>query len=486
MAAVDRSVVKSYDIRGRYPAQLDERFAYLLGRALPQVRALEGAPGRAALGHDARLSSPPLYAALVAGFRDTGWQVEGLGLCPTEFLYYVMGRDESYGVGVMVTASHNPPDYNGFKVVRAGGQAVTGPTGLNDACRLMEQMEEEPPKRSEPPTQDIEVTEEYLSYALELTGEPKVEGLTAAVDAGNGVAGLLWRPMADRLGLESVEMNLEPDGNFPAHHPDPTEPENLRALTEQVDKAGAQAGFAYDGDADRVMVVLSDGHLVDGSEMTGCIAHRLTCRDPSALVGMGQTVSRKVMDYFRARGVEPVMVPVGHAKIKAVMRMHGEMAFAGEHAGHYYYRDFFCCDSALLTTLHVLQLLADGDMRQLVGSFPGPWHRPEGAVSVAFDDQEHALEVCRRVGMALVEQEPGYEEITCEEEGHVRRLCTPEDIPQCAAVRVDYRDWWFCVRPSGTEPIARLVAEATSADLLQQQVDRLRELFEKHRHDDRP
>lgn len=481
MAAIDWSVVKSYDIRGKYPGQLDELFAYLLGRTLPQIPALEGASARAALGHDARLSSPALYAALIAGFRDAGWQAHGLGLCPTEFLYYAMGRDESYGVGVMVTASHNPPDYNGFKVVRTGGQAVTGPTGLNDACRLMEQMEAEPPEQSEPPPQDIEVADEYLACALDLAGEPDTEGLTAVVDAGNGVAGLLWSPMAESLGLEFVGMNLEPDGNFPAHHPDPTEPENLEALTERVQESGADVGFAYDGDADRVMVVLSDGHLVDGSEMTGCIAHRMLRREPPAMVGMGQTVSRKVTDYFRARGVEPVMVPVGHAKIKAVMRTHGQMSFAGEHAGHYYYREFYCCDSALLTTLHVLELLGDGQMQRLVNSLPGPWHRPEGAVSVEFDDQEHALEVCRRVGRTLVQQEPGYEEITCEKDGHVRRLCTADDIPQCAAVRVDYADWWFCVRPSGTEPIARLVVEATSADVLQQRVDRLEKLFEEHR-----
>ncbi len=480
MAELDSAVVKSYDIRGTYPDQVDERFAFLLGRALARVLPCE----RAAVGCDSRLSSPSLYAALAAGFERSGVGVSGLGLCPTELVYYVLGADSGFDLGVMVTASHNPPEYNGFKVVKAGGEPVTGATGLDDAFHLMQGMEADGPLVPRAPMGRVEAGPDYMDFALGLVGEPEVEGLRVVADAGNGVGGLLWALIEDRLGLEPVKMNFEPDGSFPAHHPDPSRTENLAALVERVVRAEADAGFAYDGDADRVVVVMPDGHVVDGSEMTACIAHRMLARDPACAFGVGQTTSRKVLDWFRARGVEPLIVPVGHAKIKAVLRAEGDLVFAGENAGHYYYRDFFCCDSSLLTTLHLLHLASSGELGGLVGGFAGPWHRPEREPKIEFDDQGRALEVCRRVALAALEEYPGPVEVTCETEGRVLRRCERADVLESDGVRVDYGDWWFCVRPSGTEPIARLSLEARSAALLQERMDRLLALFERHRKDD--
>ena len=474
MAIIDESAVKSYDIRGIYPDQVDEEFAWLLGAALPRVLSA----GNVAIAHDARLSSPALYAALADGFRHAGSTVKGLGQCPTELLYYVMGSGLEFDLGVMITASHNPPDYNGFKVVKQGGEPVTGATGLTDACELMKQMEADLPATPEPPPEMPSPAADYMDFALDLVGRPEPGKPELVVDAGNGMGGCLWEQITDRLGLEPRRLNFEPDGRFPAHHPDPTRMENLQPLIDTVGERGAKLGFSYDGDADRVVVVLEDGHVVDGSEMSACIARRLLERDPGCVFGLGQTTSRKVWGYFRKQGVEPVMVPVGHAKIKRVLRGEPRMAFAGEHAGHYYYRDFFCCDSALITTLHLLHLVGDG-LSSLVDEFRGRWHRSPGGTSVEFDRQDVALEVCRRAALEVLEDAPKPLEITCEREGKVLRNCSADDFETADSVRIDYPDWWFCVRPSGTEPIARVVVECTDRDAVEGRTQRLLRLFER-------
>jgi phosphomannomutase len=244
-----------------------------------------------------------------------------------------------------------------------------------------------------------------------------------------------------------------------------------------VEEEGLDLGFAYDGDADRVVVVQEGGHVVDGSEMIVCIAGRLLQRDSSLLFGVGQTTSRKALDYFRKRGVAAVVVPVGHAKIKAFMRSDPQMAFAGEDAGHYYYRAFFCCDSSLITTLHLLHLAATGGLASLVRSLPGPWLRPEKEPTFGFSRQSRALEACRQVALIMLERHPEPLEVTCEEHGRILRNCSATDIEQCDGVRVDYAAWWFCVRPSGTEPLARLAIEARTPELLAKMTDIFISLF---------
>jgi phosphomannomutase len=475
VAKLDASVVKSYDIRGVYPAQLDETFAYRLGRVLPGL--LEAR--RVVAGHDSRLSSPSLYAALAAGVRQAGAEFGGMGLCPTELVYYASGGRHGFDLGVMITASHNPPEYNGFKVVRAGGEPVTGASGLCAAFELMGAMKDLAPAGLRAPEKNVALEDDYTGFALGLVGEPRVSGLRVAADAGNGVGGLLWAGLSRRLGLEPVQLNFTPDGRFPAHSPDPTRRANLEPLMRAVRDSNADLGFCYDGDADRVVAVLPGGHIVDGSEMIVCIVERMLADCPSLVFGVGQTTCRKALDHFHARRVQPVLVPVGHAKIKRVLRQSPEMAFAGEDAGHYYYRGFLCCDSALITTLHLLHLASSGELSGLIESLPGPWYRPAGEPSFGFPDQDRAMRVCRRVALAVLDEEAEPLEVTCESEGRVLRRCSCSDVEAADGVRADYEDWWFCVRPSGTEPIARLALEARSEEGLALRTERLSRLFQR-------
>ncbi len=475
---MDSTVVKSYDIRGVYPDQVDERFAYLLGKALPRVVQAR----RVVVGHDARLSSPSLYAALIAGLREAGLAVDALGICPTEFVYYAAGSKRDLDLGVMITASHNPPEYNGFKAVRGGGEPVTGDTGFGRAFELMQAMHDALPESLSDPATNMDVGAEYLGFALSQTGRPDAGGLQVVVDAGNGVAGRFWELLAPRLGTGLVEMNFAPDGSFPAHSPDPTKRENLEPLRRTVVEQGADLGLCYDGDADRVVAVLGDGHVVDGSEMIVCMVERLRESDASPVFGVAQSTCRKALDYLRDGGLEPVITPVGHAKIKHAMRAHPEMVFAGEDAGHYYYRDFFCCDSSLITTLHLLHLAASGRLAPLIASLPGPWYRPEREPSFSFPDRDRALKVCRKAAAAALERWPVFREVTCEEDGDIRRFHAGgaevvDAVRSAEGVRVDHDDWWFCVRPSGTEPIVRLSGEARSRKLLSDRLEWLGGLF---------
>ncbi|NLW49812.1 MAG: hypothetical protein GXY85_03075 [Candidatus Brocadiaceae bacterium] len=448
-------VFKSYDIRGTYPDQLNESFARLLGRVLP--RALGGR--RFAIGHDVRISSPALCAALAAGLREAGAEVTSLGLCPTELVYYATsGHGEGFDLGVMITASHNPPQYNGFKIVRRGGEPVWALNGLADIREAMGRAPAVAGGGEERVLKRLAAEEEYLDFVLDLVGRPDVLDVPIAVDPGNGVGGLLWERLARRLGCRTVPLNFEPNGAFPAHHPDPSRRENLKDLVRAVTEGDAALGLAFDGDADRVVAVLKDGHVVDGSEVIATLAARLRETVPGLPFAVGQSTSRKCLDLFR--DAEPVLVPVGHAKIKAAMRARPEVTFAGEDAGHYYYRDFFCCDSSLITALHLLHMVRDDRLGRFVQSLPGPWVRAFSEPVFRFDHQDRALAVCRRVALHALDRGPAPVEITCEADGAVERRCAPGAVAGCEGVRVDYPDWWFCVRPSGTEPIARLTVEA--------------------------
>jgi phosphomannomutase len=474
---LDESVFKANDIRGTVPEQINEEFAFLVGRGL--VRGLNAQ--RIAVGWDGRISSPGLASALSAGVLAEGGVLDSLGLSPSELLYYVMGAMPGYDLGVMVTASHNPGRFNGFKIIAPGALPLTERTGL-DALRGWMRSHWGAGGRTgavaQAPAGTLDVEGEYMAHCVRAAGGlPRAAGLKVVVDPGNGTGGLLWQRLSALTRVEPLRMNFEPDGRFPAHAPDPSKPDNLKGLLERVAAEHADLGLAYDGDADRTVVVLSGGHIMDGSEMIAALAERAPAGGRSGRFGVSMTTSRGVLDHFRARGCEPVMVPVGHAKVKRIMQADAEMAFAGEQSGHYFYREFFCAESSVITTLHVLHLASAGRLARLVAELPGPWHAPPAEASFHFDRQDRALQVCRAVARAGLEMFPGPREIMCEINWAIARACRPEDLDRCEGVRVDYDDWWFCVRPSATEPLARLRVEALDPDLRRSRQEALAALF---------
>jgi len=469
----DERVFKSNDIRGIYPAQVNEQFAWLLGCSLVSVLGAR----RIALGRDCRTSGSVLYAALAEGISSAGGDVGAVDLCPLELLHYLMGSGAGFDLAVMVTASHNPARFNGFKLVGEGGAPIGERNGLREVRRWIASAPAPDWKQARPPEKAVFAEDRYLRHALSVAGVPDARKLKVVVDPGNGTGGLLWRGLDEALGVEPVRMNFEPDGRFPAHEPNPARLENLLPLRDRVRREGADIGFAYDGDADRTVAVLADGHIIHGSEVILALFEHLFGTGSSARCAVSMVTSRKVLDFMRARGSAPLIAPVGHAKVKSIMRADASIAFAGEQSGHYFYREFYCCESSLITTLHLLHLAAAGALQPLVRQLPGPWLAPAEEPTFECARHEDAVAACRAVARAGLEMFPGPLEIMCERDWQVARRCDPQDIESAVSIRVDYPDWWFCARPSMTEPVARLSLEARDAEDLETKVAALSRAF---------
>ena len=466
MARFDERVFKANDIRGPYPDQLNDGFAFLLGSAL--VEAL-GAK-RIAVGYDCRLSSPSLSGALVAGAEASGAEIAVLGLCPGEHLYYLMGSRRDFDLGVMVTASHNPPQYNGFKVVGPDAEPIMEYNGLGAARQWIKGAPAPPERDFEAPRKSLCVEKDYVRYAVSVAGVPDPKALKVVADPGNGMGGLLWEELSAVTGIKPIRMNFKPDGHFPAHEPNPSKLENLLPLRDRVVREGANIGFAYDGDADRVVGVAANGRILHGSEMIVAVAEHMFEGQFSGQIAVNLVTSRTVIDFFRARGCEPVIAPVGHAKVKRLMRSDPTILFAGEQSGHYFYREFFCCESATITSLHLMHLAAAGRLLPLLESLPGPWLSLAKEPSFDFEEREEAVAACRATARRGIEMFPNAEEISCETRGEIKRHCDPSDIDEADGIRADYANWWFCVRPSETEPLARLTLEARNQTVLQEKL----------------
>lgn len=466
-------VLKANDIRGVYPDELNPSLVYAIGRAIP--RALD--VSRVAVARDARLSSPELYAALISGVEDAGGRTGRLGMCPTEFLYYALGCMDGFDLGVMVTASHNPPRYNGLKLCGESAQPL-GRRSLEELLGRVRLEDGEDLGTDDPPSQTVCAGPDYLDYALRMVDLPAAaRDIDVVVDPGNGVAGVMWDLIAEETGLEPLKINFEPDGSFPAHLPDTSKSENLQALQQAVTDSGARLGLAYDGDSDRVAVVTADGEIMQAEEAAVAVGNRVLQGENDGRMALSMAASRNVLDALREQGRPPMLVPVGHSKVKTEMRRNSELAFAAESSGHFYYRQFSCCDSTLLTTLHLLALATDGTLQETAAELHRGWHRPDSQPSFYYADPREARAACQEVTRQMAARYPEWDDIACERDGAIQRDCRPGDIDSADGIRVDYADWWFCVRPSGTEPKARLMLESRQPHTLQEKLAEIEELF---------
>ena len=425
------SIVKAYDIRGVVPDQLDEGVAEALGAAFAQVT------GAATIltVHDMRASSGPLAAAFGRGAAAQGADVLVAGLGPTDLLYYGSG---DLGIpGAMITASHNPPQYNGIKLCRAGARPVGIETGLKDIKDLAERfLAPAPIPGSITP---VDLLSGYVDYLRKLVDISAIRPLTVAVDAGNGMAGYTVPKVFEGLPITLIPLYFELDGTFPNHEANPIDPENLRDLQRAVTEHHADIGLAFDGDADRCFVVDERGQVVSPSALTALIATRELAREPGATVIHNLITSRAVPEIIAEHGGVPVRTRVGHSFIKAKMAETGAV-FGGEHSGHFYFRDFWFADSGMLAALHTLAALG-GQARplsQLMAAYSR--YHASGEINSQVADQ---AETTARVKQAFGSR-PG-----------VR-------TEELDGLTVSAADWWFNLRPSNTEPLLRLNVEADS------------------------
>ncbi|MFC9911954.1 phosphomannomutase/phosphoglucomutase [Streptomyces sp. NPDC059862] len=428
-------VVKAYDVRGVVPDQWDESSAELFGAAFVRVTAADAI----VTGHDMRPSSPGLSAAFARGAAAQGVDVTEIGLCSTDQLYYASGALNL--PGAMFTASHNPAQYNGIKMCRAGAAPVGQDTGLAEIRELVERWigSGAPEPAAAPGTITRRDTlEDYAAHLRSLVDLTSIRPLKVVVDAGNGMGGHTVPTVFAGLPLDLVPMYFELDGTFPNHEANPLDPANLVDLQKRVREEGADLGIAFDGDADRCFVVDENGDPVSPSAITALVASRELARNG----GKGTIIhnlitSWSVPEVVEENGGTPVRTRVGHSFIKAEMARTGAI-FGGEHSAHYYFRDFWNADTGMLAALHVLAALGgqDGPLSALVAQYDR--YVGSGEINSTVDDQTARLAAIR----AAYE---GIEGITLDE---------------LDGLTVTAADWWFNVRPSNTEPLLRLNTEA--------------------------
>ncbi|MFJ9819984.1 phosphomannomutase/phosphoglucomutase [Streptomyces sp. NPDC101151] len=435
MAADLSQIVKAYDVRGVVPDQWDESLAGLFGAAFAEVTGATAI----VVGHDMRPSSPGLSRAFARGAADRGVDVTEIGLCSTDQLYYASGALNL--PGAMFTASHNPAQYNGIKMCRAGAAPVGQDTGLAQIRELAERWLESgaPEPAAEPGTLTArETLEDYAAHLRSLVDLTSIRHLKVVVDAGNGMGGHTVPTVFAGLPLTLVPMYFELDGTFPNHEANPLDPANIVDLQKRVPAEGADLGIAFDGDADRCFVVDENGDPVSPSAITALVAARELARNG----GRGTVIhnlitSRTVPEVVKENGGTPVRTRVGHSFIKAEMARAGAI-FGGEHSAHYYFKDFWNADTGMLAALHVLAALGgqDGTLSALVAQYDR--YAGSGEINSTVADQAARLAAVR----SAYEGRPGI---------------TLDDLD---GLTVSAADWWFNVRPSNTEPLLRLNAEA--------------------------
>jgi phosphomannomutase len=438
---LDPKVFKACDVRGLYGTEIDEEGAYRVGRAY--VDQFE--PRVIAVGHDMRISSPAMSAAVIEGAADGGADVLDLGLVGTEMVYYAVGEGGLDG-GICVTASHNPKQYTGMKIVRRGALPVGGESGLLDvrdrAMREPGTVKRRGAVRSE------DVWAGFVEKVLSLVDVSAIGPLRVVIDAANGMAGVMLPPVLERLPVDAVRCYFELDGTFPNHEPNPLLPENREFIVDRTRAEEADLGVAYDGDADRCFFVDDTGEFVPGDFVTALLAEAILDKEPGATIIYDVRASWAVPRTIEAAGGVALVNRVGHAYIKHRMRKE-QATFAGEVSAHYYFRDFSQSDTGVVPFLLMLELISRRGLKlsELLAPYRDQYFL-SGEINTPVSDVPVKLQELKEHYAALG--------------GRVSHL---------DGLSVDFDDWHFNVRPSNTEPLLRLNLEALSDEAMTQRRD---------------
>ncbi|HHC09296.1 MAG TPA: phosphomannomutase/phosphoglucomutase [Actinobacteria bacterium] len=438
-------IFKAYDVRGLVPAQLDAEAARRIGVGFAEFAGAE----TIAVGRDCRRSSPVLAEALGDGIVSRGVDVLDVGAITTDMAYFVSGAREL--PAVMITASHNPPDYNGMKFCLAGAAPVGRDTGLEEIRRIAEAPPTTPRPRGRIHTEDVR--DAYVDHLFTIVDAEAIAPLRVAADGGNGMAGVVLPLVFDRVAAELDGLYLEPDGTFPNHPPDPLNPENLRDLEALMARRRPDLGVAFDGDADRAFFVDDRGVPLPGSTTTAIIAEWFLRREPGATIVHNLICSKAVPETIERAGGKPVRTRVGHSFIKQVMA-ETNAVFGGEHSGHYYYRDNYRADSGILTLLVLLEILSERGLPLSELREPYEPYVASGELNFEVADKEATITA-------------------------VEAAFAGADVDHLDGLTVDLgEEGWFNLRPSNTEPVLRLNVEAPDRDRLEALVARVREIVE--------
>jgi phosphomannomutase len=438
---LDPKVFKAYDVRGIYRDELDEEGAYAIGRAYAE----QFEPRKIAVGWDMRISSPAMAGAVMRGASDAGVDVLELGMVGTEMLYFAVG-DLGLDGGVEVTASHNPKEYTGMKIVRRGALPVGGESGLLEIRDRALSGKHESAARSGS-VEHHDVWPAFVERVLSFVDVAAIRPVRVVIDAANGMAGAMLPPVLERLPVDAVRCYFEPDGTFPNHEPNPLLPENREFIVSKTLEEGADLGIAFDGDADRCFFVDDTGEFVPGDFVTALLAESILEKEPGAKVIYDLRASWAVPETVERAGGTPLVNRVGHAFIKHRMRKE-DAAFAGEVSGHYYFRDFSQADSGVIPFLLMLELVS----------------RKGRKLSEILRPYRERYFITGELNTPVADVPLKLQELK-------ERFGPEGEVSHLDGISVDAADWHMNVRPSNTEPLLRLNLEARSRELMERKRD---------------
>ena len=448
--ALDKSIFKAYDIRGTYPDQIDEHLSYQIGRAISCV--LHSNPF--VVGRDMRECSQKVHDFLIKGLLESGSDVTDIGMVSTDTLYHACSLYHSSGV--MVTASHNPPQYGGFKIVKKLPHMLSKEDGLSEVCRLVE-CEKYTFASKKGRLFQSDVNQKFVDYVLSKTNSNNFRPMKIVADTGNGMAGPILKETYDQIPqIEMIYMNLEPNGVNPSHGWDPLQLENRQDLELKVLNEKADLGFAFDGDGDRFFIIDNSGEFVSGDFLTALLAQHMLLKYPKSKIIYDVRSSRVVPDQILAFGGVPLEEKVGHSFIKR--RMVKENAvFGGEVTGHYYFSDFHFVDSGIFPSLILLEMLSKTklSLSDILSEFRNKYFI-SGEINIPINQTSEVNAAIKKIE---------------------EKFRNTSKIEKTDGVSVISDLWRFNVRPSNTEPFVRLNLEAESADLLRDQKELILEIL---------
>jgi phosphomannomutase len=444
---VNPGIFRAYDIRGIYPDELNEAAGYAIGRAFVTFLKVD----TVIVGRDMRLSGPQMFDAVTRGLMEQGADVINIGMVSTDQYYYACATLDQ--AGMMVTASHNPAQYSGLKMVKKMPQLLSGDEGIQDLRRIVENDAYPKPTRQGTMTEK-DLSEDFVNMVLGLIDVDALAPLKVIADTGNGMVGPILTRIYERLpSIDLSGMYLEPDGSLPNHGLDPLQPENRAELEQRVITDEADIGFAFDGDGDRFFTIDDRGHFVPGDFLTALMGQYFLEKYPGSNVLYDVRASWAVPDLIKAAGGTPLMERVGHAFIKARMAKE-DAVFAGEVTGHYYFKDFFYADSGIIPSLVILEILSKKKAR--------------------LSDLLKPLEAKYFISGEINTRISGDSKAKMQE---LAETFKDGKINWLDGVSVTYDDWHFNVRPSNTEPLLRLNLEAKSKSLMEEKRDQILEII---------
>ena len=442
---INKSIFKSYDIRGIYPKELNEEAAFNIGRSFVSFCSAK----KVAVGQDARISSPALFKALASGIKAGGAEVHDIGQAPTECLYFAVGAYD-FDVGVMITASHNPKEYNGLKMVKKGAIAISGDSGIYAIRDLaLSQKKIEFSGKSKGKLSKRNIMDGWIKHLMSFIDMDKMKPFKVVSDTGNGMAGYFMPHLEKKLPWDVTRLFYDLDGRFPNHVPSPIEEKNRMDCISKVKEEKADFGLVFDGDGDRVFMIDEKGRTLSGTIMTAAIAENILQKNPGSTILYNAIVGRVVPEIIANYNGKPERVRVGHTLIKEAMRKFDGI-FCGEHSGHYYFKQNFYADSAIIAALLVAELMSVknkklSDIYDEYDKYPA-----SGEINFEVQDKEGVM---KKIEQQFKSQ--------------------AQKTDWLDGISIWFADYWFNVRPSNTEPLLRLNVEADNSLLLEEKVKEL-------------